>query len=41
MQCPAVQAVIDAAHEATGAVDQVALAQFVALKNPKEEEGDE
>ncbi len=36
MQCPAVQAVIDAAHEATGAVDQVALAQFVALKNPEE-----
>jgi tripeptidyl-peptidase-2 len=31
-----VQAVINAADEAIGAVDQVALAQFVALKNPEE-----
>lgn len=30
------QAVINAADEAIGAVDQVALAQFVALKNPEE-----
>ncbi|KAL0024941.1 hypothetical protein WJX77_004746 [Trebouxia sp. C0004] len=30
------QAVIDAADEAIGVVDQVALAQFVALKNPEE-----
>ena len=36
MQCPAVQAVVDAADEAIGAVDQVALAQLVALKNPEE-----
>ena len=30
------QAVIAAADEAVAAVDQVALAQFVALKNPEE-----
>ena len=30
------QAVVEAADEAIAAVDQVALAQFVALKNPEE-----
>ncbi len=30
------QAVIEAAEEAVAAVDQIALAQFVALKNPEE-----